>query len=185
MTEATSDPRRLPTYNNILEAMRWLVRDARPHDSLFFHCMISSFLLSVWILMQVRFWPWRASSRFGRRRSRWLGRRQVTRTRVQPIELRCRVSYFPFGLQDEWSYYWRCKFWISITSAGTSYFSRFTANAWYYGNPMCRSLKHSVWSYFRLNHYPQRADLRYALRRYAFILSFQTDGGLLFRDYSM
>ena len=27
-----------PTRANILRAMAWLVEDARPHDSLFFHC---------------------------------------------------------------------------------------------------------------------------------------------------
>ncbi|KAG6328631.1 hypothetical protein ID866_10458 [Astraeus odoratus] len=27
----------MPTRRNILDAMRWLVRDAQPHDSLFFH----------------------------------------------------------------------------------------------------------------------------------------------------
>ncbi|KLO12325.1 hypothetical protein SCHPADRAFT_425975 [Schizopora paradoxa] len=29
--------RRLPTRDNIINAMRWLVKDAQPHDSLFFH----------------------------------------------------------------------------------------------------------------------------------------------------
>ncbi|CDO70340.1 hypothetical protein BN946_scf184872.g1 [Trametes cinnabarina] len=37
LTDDTSDPRRLPTRANILEAMRRLVKDAHPHDSLFFH----------------------------------------------------------------------------------------------------------------------------------------------------
>ncbi|KAF8797491.1 hypothetical protein BYT27DRAFT_7247113 [Phlegmacium glaucopus] len=37
LTDDTNDPRTLPTRKNILEAMHWLVRDAKPHDSLFFH----------------------------------------------------------------------------------------------------------------------------------------------------
>jgi metacaspase-1 len=41
-----TDPRNLPTYENILEAMRWLVRGAKPHDSLFLHCMFLFFLLA-------------------------------------------------------------------------------------------------------------------------------------------
>ncbi len=38
MTDDTRDPRNLPTRQNILGAMRWLVHGARKHDSLFFHC---------------------------------------------------------------------------------------------------------------------------------------------------
>ncbi|KAG1775907.1 putative metacaspase [Suillus placidus] len=37
LTEDTRDPRQVPTQQNILRAMEWLVRDARPNDSLFFH----------------------------------------------------------------------------------------------------------------------------------------------------
>ncbi|OSC98894.1 hypothetical protein PYCCODRAFT_1438875 [Trametes coccinea BRFM310] len=37
LTDDTSDPRRLPTRANIIEAMRRLVQSAHPHDSLFFH----------------------------------------------------------------------------------------------------------------------------------------------------
>ena len=39
MTEETNEPRKLPTYDNIVEAMRWLVHGARTNDSLFLHCM--------------------------------------------------------------------------------------------------------------------------------------------------
>lgn len=39
LTDKTNDLRRLPTYGNILEAMHWLVRGAKPNDSLFLHCM--------------------------------------------------------------------------------------------------------------------------------------------------
>jgi hypothetical protein len=38
LTDDARDPRNLPTRANILGAMRWLVRGARKHDSLFFHC---------------------------------------------------------------------------------------------------------------------------------------------------
>ncbi|KAF9647631.1 hypothetical protein BDM02DRAFT_3156037 [Thelephora ganbajun] len=37
LTDDTQDPRRLPTKANMLSAMKWLVRDAKAHDSLFFH----------------------------------------------------------------------------------------------------------------------------------------------------
>ncbi len=38
LTDDARDPRNVPTRLNILSAMRWLVRDAHKHDSLFFHC---------------------------------------------------------------------------------------------------------------------------------------------------
>lgn len=38
LTDDTKDPKRLPTKANILSAMKWLVKDAKAHDSLFFHC---------------------------------------------------------------------------------------------------------------------------------------------------
>jgi hypothetical protein len=37
LTDDSRNPRQRPTKDNILHAMQWLVRDARPHDSLFFH----------------------------------------------------------------------------------------------------------------------------------------------------
>ncbi|KAH8112639.1 metacaspase [Phellopilus nigrolimitatus] len=37
LTDDARNPRQIPTKNNILEAMQWLVRDAQPNDSLFFH----------------------------------------------------------------------------------------------------------------------------------------------------
>ena len=39
LTEETDDPHMLPTHDNILRAMQWLVHGAQPHDSLFLHCM--------------------------------------------------------------------------------------------------------------------------------------------------
>ena len=38
LTDDNKDPKRLPTKANILDAMKWLVKDAKAHDSLFFHC---------------------------------------------------------------------------------------------------------------------------------------------------
>jgi len=37
LTDDARDQRQLPTRKNIIDAMRWLVRDARCHDALFFH----------------------------------------------------------------------------------------------------------------------------------------------------
>ncbi|KAJ7154500.1 caspase domain-containing protein, partial [Mycena filopes] len=39
LTDDSPHPRGLPTRKNILDAMQWLVRGARPHDALFFHCV--------------------------------------------------------------------------------------------------------------------------------------------------
>jgi len=37
LTDEQQDPEKKPTYNNIIEAMKWLVQGAQPNDSLFFH----------------------------------------------------------------------------------------------------------------------------------------------------
>jgi len=37
LTDDSSNPRSIPTRVNIIDAMRWLVKDSHPHDSLFFH----------------------------------------------------------------------------------------------------------------------------------------------------
>ncbi|EGO24172.1 hypothetical protein SERLADRAFT_388948 [Serpula lacrymans var. lacrymans S7.9] len=37
LTDDARDPRQMPTRDNMLKAMEWLVRGAQPHDSLFFH----------------------------------------------------------------------------------------------------------------------------------------------------
>ncbi|CAE6413910.1 unnamed protein product [Rhizoctonia solani] len=37
LTDDTTEPHRLPTKENLISAMRWLVEDAKPNDSLFFH----------------------------------------------------------------------------------------------------------------------------------------------------
>jgi len=38
LTDDARDPKNLPTKANILGAMKWLVKDAKADDSLFFHC---------------------------------------------------------------------------------------------------------------------------------------------------
>lgn len=38
LTDDTRDVKRLPTKANMLGAMKWLVKDAKANDSLFFHC---------------------------------------------------------------------------------------------------------------------------------------------------
>jgi hypothetical protein len=37
LTDDSTNPRQKPTKQNIISAMQWLVRDAKPNDSLFFH----------------------------------------------------------------------------------------------------------------------------------------------------
>jgi hypothetical protein len=38
LTDDVENPRAHPTRKNMLGAMRWLVQEAQPDDSLFFHC---------------------------------------------------------------------------------------------------------------------------------------------------
>lgn len=38
LMDQTTNPRQMPNRRNIIDAMNWLVKDAKPHDSLFFHC---------------------------------------------------------------------------------------------------------------------------------------------------
>lgn len=38
LTDDSQNPSQIPTKANMLRAMEWLVRDAQPNDSLFFHC---------------------------------------------------------------------------------------------------------------------------------------------------
>ncbi|KAI0070425.1 hypothetical protein K474DRAFT_1670108 [Panus rudis PR-1116 ss-1] len=37
LSDDAKNPRQIPTKRNMIEAMQWLVRDAKPNDSLFFH----------------------------------------------------------------------------------------------------------------------------------------------------
>jgi hypothetical protein len=63
LTDDQQNPMSLPTKQNILRAMHWLVKDARPNDSLFFHYSGTHTRLigSRPTLMHHR--PWRADSR--------------------------------------------------------------------------------------------------------------------------
>lgn len=45
LTDDNKDPKRLPTKANMLDAMKWLVKDAKAHDSLFFHCEWTIYVL--------------------------------------------------------------------------------------------------------------------------------------------
>ena len=45
LTDDATDPRLIPTRQNMLNAMHWLVYNAHPHDALFFHCRSSHFTL--------------------------------------------------------------------------------------------------------------------------------------------
>ena len=38
LTDDAPHPAQMPTKANIRRGMQWLVKDAQPHDSLFFHC---------------------------------------------------------------------------------------------------------------------------------------------------
>ena len=38
LTDDSTNPRMMPTRENMLQAMQWLVRGASPNDALFFHC---------------------------------------------------------------------------------------------------------------------------------------------------
>ena len=38
LTDDAKNPRKIPTRKNMIDAMHWLVRSAKPDDSLFFHC---------------------------------------------------------------------------------------------------------------------------------------------------
>ena len=46
LTDDARDARGLPTKANILNAMKWLVQDARAHDSLFIHCECALYCIS-------------------------------------------------------------------------------------------------------------------------------------------
>lgn len=75
LTDDQQNPMSQPTKANILRAMHWLVKDAQPNDSLFFHYSGESawmMLLSAVISDSGR--PRRPDARPGRRRRRRLRR---------------------------------------------------------------------------------------------------------------
>lgn len=63
LTDDSRNPRQQPTKRNILDAMRWLVRSARTHDSLLFHCVSICSVAQNFELMQ--FWLWKDSGHGG------------------------------------------------------------------------------------------------------------------------
>jgi len=77
LIDDTNNSRQMPTRRNILDAMRWLVKDAQPHDALVFHC--TSFPTfgsnSVLIVIQIRVMGDRFRIRMG---MKWMGLMKVT-----------------------------------------------------------------------------------------------------------
>jgi len=70
LTDDTRDSRKTPTKANIMGAMKWLVKGAKAHDSLFFHCEWAIYIpIHCLLMFCFRLWPWRADPRHGRRRS--------------------------------------------------------------------------------------------------------------------
>lgn len=49
LMDQTTNPRQMPTRKNMIDACKWLVKDARPHDSLFFHCKGKCHCDSSWL----------------------------------------------------------------------------------------------------------------------------------------
>jgi hypothetical protein len=56
LTDDSSDPRLVPTRQNMIQAMQWLVQGAQPNDALFFHCPFFSgprFQFYVYLLFSI------------------------------------------------------------------------------------------------------------------------------------
>ena|SRR6266511_3791274 len=67
------DSRMIPTRDNIIRGMKWLVRGARRDDSLFFHCELAVWLQRYTVdSVSVSFGSWWANKGFGRGRGRWV-----------------------------------------------------------------------------------------------------------------
>jgi len=71
LTDDQQNPMSQPTKQNILRAMHWLVKDARPNDSLFFHYSGKnrSVLSAGMTLLLILHRPWWANKGLGRRRA--------------------------------------------------------------------------------------------------------------------
>ena len=54
LTDDAPNPNYLPTKHNIKSAMRWLVKDAKTDDALFFHCMGNSCNLRLKALSDIK-----------------------------------------------------------------------------------------------------------------------------------
>ena len=122
LADDTSEPRYLPTRENMLNAMKWLIRSARPHDSLFFHCMSFNLFIRTRHLMTRRLWTWWPSQRSGRRWSRWLWPRFPIYRNVFGTSSQLYTVIFPLDykkegviLDDVWTPVWCLKYSNSCT----------------------------------------------------------------------
>jgi metacaspase-1 len=59
------NPKYMPTKRNILNALRWLVKDAQPGDCLFFHCEFHNCHFIKTFGDPSSFWTWRTNHRLG------------------------------------------------------------------------------------------------------------------------
>jgi hypothetical protein len=71
LTDDQENPLSIPTKNNILRAMQWLVKDAQPNDSLFIHFSGERSGEKCLLHELTRFRSWRADARLGWGRRRW------------------------------------------------------------------------------------------------------------------
>ena len=102
--------------------VKWLVRSARPHDSLFFHCMSFNLFIRTRHLMTRRLWTWWPSQRSGRRWSRWLWPRFPIYRNVFGTSSQLYTVIFPLDykkegviLDDVWTPVWCLKYSNSCT----------------------------------------------------------------------
>lgn len=59
------NPKYMPTKRNILNALRWLVKDTQPGDCLFFHCELHVCRFTKRLDDASSFWTWRTNYRLG------------------------------------------------------------------------------------------------------------------------
>jgi hypothetical protein len=69
LADNRANPERQPTRRNIIDAMKWLVKDAQPDDSLFFSCKFIHIPQFLGISGFGRFWARWTNTRFRRRRN--------------------------------------------------------------------------------------------------------------------
>lgn len=63
LTDDARDERNIPTRENMLEGMKWLVEGAKAHDALFFHCRYpASFKGRPLLSLYLRLWSWRSGA---------------------------------------------------------------------------------------------------------------------------
>jgi hypothetical protein len=71
LTDDQQNPMSQPTKQNMLQAMHWLVNDAQPNDSLFFHYSGKTFSPATWNSLIF------CRSRWTNKKSRWRQRRWI------------------------------------------------------------------------------------------------------------